>query len=308
MINIVNASNYKLDLRFSTNKSTYNENEEVILNIYWINTDTIPFYLANETFRSFIRYKDGNNLLLSTKGFEKKYAPFPPWRTPSSYTKINPGDSIAYRHSSYLIYPSDSILLVSNYEMNYLKNNKYNIELEYFIPQIFYDNVGTDYLPRKKINIDGWYGTIKSNSVQIEIIKNEVFKNYNDYTFISSIDFNTPLFTIEDIVFYDWGNHIITLTDSGIERYNTLRKELKPKQFYVCLNGDKVYSGYFWIQIMSYSPSGPIIWDRFLDSNSKLNDNQIQIDMGYQGYRKPTKDTRENESIYNYLKLKDKLR
>lgn len=88
-----------------------------------------------------------------------------------------------------------------------------------------------------------------------------------------------PLLSINDIVAYRKATHEIELTATGYERIHSLSVPVNGKAFAVCVDGQPIYAGAFWVGYSSLSFDGIII-DTILATKEHP---VIQIQLGYPG-------------------------
>ncbi|MFC2138161.1 hypothetical protein ACFLTE_08310 [Bacteroidota bacterium] len=89
---------------------------------------------------------------------------------------------------------------------------------------------------------------------------------------------DNPILTINDIESYDSVNHIINLKKSKDE-FDIETSDVYGQMFIVIADDNRIYCGFFWTIISSVICDWIYIEETFL--SSKLNDNQIQIQVGY---------------------------
>jgi hypothetical protein len=113
-----------------------------------------------------------------------------------------------------------------------------------------------------------------------------------------------PVITMDDIIGYKKETHEIELTSSAYERLMQLGVPVNGRPFAVCLNGEPVYAGAFWVMWSSLSYDGVVIMLPSLTGTST-----IQLSLGYPG---PAffkgKDPRNNKKIFKILELAGKLK
>ena len=88
-----------------------------------------------------------------------------------------------------------------------------------------------------------------------------------------------PLLSINDIVAYRKATHEIELTATGYERIHGLSVSVNGKAFAVCVDGQPIYGGAFWVGYSSLSFDGIVI-DTILATKEHP---VIQIQLGYPG-------------------------
>jgi len=114
-----------------------------------------------------------------------------------------------------------------------------------------------------------------------------------------------PLLSIEDIASYNKATHEIELTGTGYERIHALSVPTNGKAFAVCVGGQPVYAGAFWVAYSSLSFDGIVI-----DVTRATKENPVlQIQLGYPG---PTffygDDPRSDPRIFQALERAGKLK
>lgn len=88
-----------------------------------------------------------------------------------------------------------------------------------------------------------------------------------------------PLLSINDIVSYRKATHEIELTATGYEKIHSLSVPVNGKAFAVCVDGQPIYAGAFWVGYSSLSFDGIVI-----DTIRATKENPvIQIQLGYPG-------------------------
>lgn len=88
-----------------------------------------------------------------------------------------------------------------------------------------------------------------------------------------------PLLSINDIVSYRKATHEIELTATGYERIHSLSVPVNGKAFVVCVDGQPIYGGAFWVGYSSLSFDGIVI-----DTIRATKEHPvIQIQLGYPG-------------------------
>lgn len=114
-----------------------------------------------------------------------------------------------------------------------------------------------------------------------------------------------PLLSIKDIVSYTKATHEIELTASGYDRIAGLSVPVDGISFAVCVNGQPIYAGAFWVGYSSLSFDGIVI-DTIRASKEHP---VIQIQLGYPG---PDffsgDDPRSDPRILQALEQADKLK
>ena len=115
---------------------------------------------------------------------------------------------------------------------------------------------------------------------------------------------DTPVITMDDIVFYEKETHSIELTPSAYERLMQMGVPVNGKPFVVCLDGKPVYAGAFWVLWSSFSFDGVVIMlPALMDSTT------VRIELGYPSpdfFR--GKDPRNNKKIFRSLEQAGKLK
>lgn len=88
-----------------------------------------------------------------------------------------------------------------------------------------------------------------------------------------------PVLSINDIVTYAKATHEIGLTASGYERIHSLSVPVNGKAFAVCVDGQPIYAGAFWVGYSSLIFDGIVI-----DTIRATKEHPvIQIQLGYPG-------------------------
>ena len=115
---------------------------------------------------------------------------------------------------------------------------------------------------------------------------------------------DAPVVTMDDIVFYEKETHSMKLAPSAYERLMQMGVPVNGRPFVVCLDGEPVYAGAFWVMWSSLSFDGVVILlPALMDSTT------VQIEPGYpapdffQG-----KDPRNNKKIFRSLEKAGKLK
>ena len=115
---------------------------------------------------------------------------------------------------------------------------------------------------------------------------------------------DAPVITTDDIVFYEKETHSMKLAPSAYERLMQMGVPVNGRPFVVCLDGEPVYAGAFWVMWSSLSFDGVVILlPALMDSTT------VQIEPGYpapdffQG-----KDPRNNKKIFRSLEKAGKLK
>jgi len=86
-----------------------------------------------------------------------------------------------------------------------------------------------------------------------------------------------PLLSVEDIASYNQATHEIELTAAGYQKIQALSVPLDGKAFAVCVGGQPVYAGAFWVAYSSLSFDGIVI-----DITRATQDNPVlPIRLGY---------------------------
>lgn len=114
----------------------------------------------------------------------------------------------------------------------------------------------------------------------------------------------TPFLSANDIVSYDKATHEIELTDTGYHKVHGLPVPVDGKAFAVCVDGQPIYAGAFWVGYSSLSFDGIVI-DTL---RATKEDPVIQIQLGYPGsafYR--GEDPRSDPAIVQALEQAGKL-
>jgi hypothetical protein len=88
-----------------------------------------------------------------------------------------------------------------------------------------------------------------------------------------------PLLTIDDIISYRKATHEIELTAAGYDRIDRLSIPVNGKAFAVCVDGQPIYAGAFWVGYSSLSFDGVVI-DALRASREQP---VLQIQLGYPG-------------------------
>ena len=88
-----------------------------------------------------------------------------------------------------------------------------------------------------------------------------------------------PLLSINDIVSYRKETHEIEMTADGYERIRGLSVPVNGRAFAVCVNGQPIYSGAFWVAYSSLSFDGVIIEVTRATKEHPV----LQISLGYPG-------------------------
>ncbi len=108
-----------------------------------------------------------------------------------------------------------------------------------------------------------------------------------------------PLLTEEDLVIYDWSEHILSLTPEGAKKFPS-QIPLDGLPFVVMAKGERIYLGAFWTPISSlYIPELPII---MMPSDSTT------IQILYSSTSGQVIDPRNNSKLYTVLKETGKLK
>lgn len=111
---------------------------------------------------------------------------------------------------------------------------------------------------------------------------------------------NEPIINIDDIISYEWSNHIINLTPEAFERFKTVETKIKSTYglpFIVMVDEQKIYLGNIYPAYSSYFHMDL----PFIDVAPF-----IEMRIG----RAPSKDIEDKRNdirIYNVLKSKNKL-
>ena len=82
----------------------------------------------------------------------------------------------------------------------------------------------------------------------IYLLKNDTLSSDNAKKLsLESLDVdNAPIISIDDIISYDWSNHIINLTPESFERFNIIETKIKSTYglpFIIIANNQKIYLG-----------------------------------------------------------------
>ncbi len=114
-----------------------------------------------------------------------------------------------------------------------------------------------------------------------------------------------PLLSMNDVVAYSRATHEIELTSSGYEKIHGLSVPVSGKSFAVCVDGQPVYAGAFWVGYSSISFDGIVI-----DTIRATKEHPvIQIQLGYPG---PTffhgDDRRSDPRVLQALERAGKLK
>jgi hypothetical protein len=122
---------------------------------------------------------------------------------------------------------------------------------------------------------------------------------------IDSVPLETmPVITVDDIVSYNKETHEIELTSSTYDRLMQMGVPVNGRYFAVCLDGNPVYLGAFWVMWSSLSYDGVVIMLPSLTGTPV-----VQISLGYPGSGFFTgKDPRNNKKIFKSLELAGKLK
>jgi hypothetical protein len=88
-----------------------------------------------------------------------------------------------------------------------------------------------------------------------------------------------PLLSINDIVSYRTATHEIELTATGYERIHSLSVPVGGIAFAVCVDGQPIYAGAFWVGYSSLSFDGVVIDTTLARSDHPV----IRIQLGYPG-------------------------
>jgi hypothetical protein len=96
---------------------------------------------------------------------------------------------------------------------------------------------------------------------------------------LSHLELGQPILSITDVVTYARATHEIELTSSGYEKIHGLSVPVSGKAFAVCVDGQPIYAGAFWVGYSSLSFDGIVI-DTILATEEHP---VIQIQLGYPG-------------------------
>ena len=88
-----------------------------------------------------------------------------------------------------------------------------------------------------------------------------------------------PLLSTDDIISYREATHEIELTATGYDKIASLSVPVSGKAFAVCVDGQPIYAGAFWVGYSSLSFDGVVI-DTLLASKEHP---VLQIQLGYPG-------------------------
>ena len=113
-----------------------------------------------------------------------------------------------------------------------------------------------------------------------------------------------PLITVDDIIEYNAETHQIRLTENGLSKISQLQVPVNGKAFVICVNGEMIYQGAFWVSFSSLSYDGVVI-DPLLTT---VENPVIQISLGYPGVSFFTgDDPRSDPRILEGLEKSGKL-
>lgn len=115
----------------------------------------------------------------------------------------------------------------------------------------------------------------------------------------------TPFLSNDDIVSYTEAAHEIELTDTGYEKIHGLSVPMDGKPFAVCVDGQPIYSGAFWVAFSSASFDGVIIEVLLVSEERHV----MRIELGYPGSdffqgADPRSDSRIMQALEQAGKLK----
>ena len=85
-----------------------------------------------------------------------------------------------------------------------------------------------------------------------------------------------PVLTSDDIISYDGETHEMALTPLAAERIGALDVPTSGRPFVVCVDGQPIYSGAFWVSLSSLSYPGVVI-----DTLPAQMERPIRIQLGY---------------------------
>ena len=88
---------------------------------------------------------------------------------------------------------------------------------------------------------------------------------------------NRPVLSINDIVTYAKATHEIGLTASGYERIHSLSVPVNGKAFAVCVNGQPIYAGAFWVGYSSLIFDGIVIDTIRATQGASCNSNPTRL-------------------------------
>lgn len=113
-----------------------------------------------------------------------------------------------------------------------------------------------------------------------------------------------PAITMDDIISYKKETHEIELTASAYGRLLQMGVPVNGRPFVVCMNGEQVYAGAFWVVWSSLSFDGVVIMLPSLTDTAT-----VQLALGYPDPRFFSgKDPRNNKKILKSLELAGKLK
>jgi hypothetical protein len=113
---------------------------------------------------------------------------------------------------------------------------------------------------------------------------------------------NKLVISEEDIVWYNRTSHEIKLTELGVKKIEGLQVSVYGSPFVIKINGEKIYNGSFVTPIspISSPPSEVVIV-------TLVQNNVINIQMGYPPSQFEAEDPRNNPKIFDYFQNIKKL-
>ena len=113
-----------------------------------------------------------------------------------------------------------------------------------------------------------------------------------------------PLFSLSDIVSYSRATHEIELSPEVIERLTNIEVPVGGKVFVVCVDGQPIYWGAFWVSYSSMSFNGVTIMKPLSPEQET-----IQLELGYpSGSYFSSEDPRANPRIMQSIEQAGKLK
>ena len=113
---------------------------------------------------------------------------------------------------------------------------------------------------------------------------------------------NRLIIADNDITSYTWSSHTLKLTEDGAKRIRELSVPVSGEPFVLKVNGQEMYSGYFWASISSISCK-----DIVIDVLNIQND-CVRIEKGYPSESFFTgEDLRNRKEVFEYFQSIGKL-
>jgi hypothetical protein len=293
-----NNRNSALSLNIQSNRQTYIQGEEVWVSLFFKNIGNSPIVFNATVARLMnLKYDSQNHrIILTTEKMGHYYSSYPILRN-VDFTTILPGESFLYKRCL-SIESSPGI----NKSVD-LEPGIYKISAEYLLPPNIHDQVHDS--SGKLVDMSkAWKDTLSSNTIIFEVIKKaDKLTTKNGFVLFTALDLRAPLLEQNDIISYNWSNHILRLTDDARKKFK--ENYLFKRKFIVCVDGIEVYQGTFWSSLSSEGCRGPIIQDFYIDR--KLNEDKIYISYNYPVPGSDKKDPRSDKRIYDALKKANKI-